>query len=996
MKLEVTTLRKVSPLLDEALDLEGAQREEWFVRLEKDNPALAPILRDLLKDQASAETNDFLELGPQFTTPNQGAHVADFKPDDAVGPYRLIRELGVGGMGEVWLAERSDGALKRSVALKLPMLSLRRSILVQRFQRERDILAPLNHPHIARLYDAGVSDKGQPFLSLEYVDGESLNAWCDKYRLNVKARINLFLQVLSAVQYAHGQLVVHRDLKPSNILVTSDGEVKLLDFGIAKLIRDGEAKETELTRVGGRALTPQYASPEQILGLPIGIASDVYSLGVVLYELLTGTLPYKFKRESRVSLEEAILNAAIPRPSQADIGLEHATARGCTARKLTTALKGDLDTIILKALKTNAAERYASAQMFAEDLRRHLSGKAVSAQPDSTWYRTRKFVFRNWLAVGAATSVFVALLVGFGVALWQAQVARNEARTAQSVQTFLSDIFQANSSNQTDPKKARETTARELLDVGASKIDTSLKDAPEARAEVLRTISNIYYELGLNEKAAQLSEQRLQLLRTLRGPDHLDVADELAQLSTTIQSSNRAKERGPFLLEALRILELHPGHEPIKRLYVLRQLAVLEYDSRNPVAIDHARQSLAIAESIGSPTELIATLIVLGRIETSRDDIINAENTFKRAQDLARANPDTDRRQLILLIAHLGDAQFSLGKIGLAEQSFREGLERAFKISGENHIDAVQMEYRLGQVLFESARTDQGLELMRSAHARVVRVKGMGDTSFLPVVQGAEGVLLTRLGDIDGGLALLDSGLDLMGPNSKGRKYANMLLGRAGVLFELGRTVDGQADLLHFDQVIREGAIANREEAEARSLLEVRALANEGRLADARGALAKVGRIVGDERQSFSDWSRFLDWGDLALALGDPQTAMAVAERVLKQISSDPEPKFLTLREARAAELAGRSSLAMGNPAAAQPKLRRAALLAESHLDLRRSPVLAEIYVANGEVDLALGKIDSSRHWMAKAEAIHGTHSQLGDQYKVPLHALKASLKKRL
>jgi WD40 repeat protein/serine/threonine protein kinase len=424
---------RYSQLLDESIDMEPAQRREWLSTLELRDPAWAAYLQHLFaslqaREHSLLETHDGL-----------ARHLASVSQDDVLigrqfGPYRVLSLLGHGGMGSVWLAERADGLFTRQVALKLVHPALISRVITERSVREREILASLNHPNIARLLDAGSSHDGQPFLALEYIAGEPLTTYCDVHRLSIRERLQLFKQVLSAVQYAHGHLVIHRDLKPSNILVTEGGHVYLLDFGIAKLLTDGEAKETELTRLGGRALTPDYAAPEQITGAPITTAADVYSLGVMLYELLLGERPYQLKRETRGALEEAILQADPVVPSRTTPAESAATARATTPRKLLESLEGDLDTIVVKALKKSPAERYQTAESFSEDIDRFLRGDIVLARPDSMTYRAVKFVQRHRAGIGVASILIISLVAGLAATSYEARVAarqRDEALAAK-------------------------------------------------------------------------------------------------------------------------------------------------------------------------------------------------------------------------------------------------------------------------------------------------------------------------------------------------------------------------------------------------------------------------------------------------------------------------------------------------------------------------------------------------------------------------------------
>jgi WD40 repeat protein/serine/threonine protein kinase len=416
-------------LLDESLDLGPAEQETWLARLESTEPELAPLLRKLLTAQDRMAAQGFLETLSPLSEPSPAA-----EPEligKQLGPYRIVSLLGHGGMGSVWLAERADGLFNRQVALKLIRSSLTGRVMAERFSREREILASLSHPNIARLFDAGFAADGQPYLALEYIPGIPLKTYCDEHRLTVNARLELFRQVLAAVQYAHARLVIHRDLKPSNILVTEDGQVHLLDFGIAKLLPEGAAQETELTRLGGLAMTPDYAAPEQVTGAPVTIAADIYSLGVMLYELCSGERPYHLPRDTRGALEEAILNSEPVPFSRGNMSPSAAANRGTTPRKLAKALGGDLETIVAKSLKKLPAERYPTAIAFSDDLGRFLRGDVVTAQRDSLGYRTVKYVRRNRLGLGIAALLVLAL----AITSYEARIAAKQRDAALDAQS---------------------------------------------------------------------------------------------------------------------------------------------------------------------------------------------------------------------------------------------------------------------------------------------------------------------------------------------------------------------------------------------------------------------------------------------------------------------------------------------------------------------------------------------------------------------------------
>lgn len=518
----------VSALFDEALSLPVAERDGFVNSLNGPRAAHCESLRKLLACAARAETDGFLEELPKLEPSVRSTEMAQLTAGKVVGTYRLLSELGVGGMGAVWLAERADRALKRKVALKLPHFTWAPG-LAERMARERDILASLEHPHIARLYDAGLDDQGRPYLALEYVEGQPIDAYARAKALSVRDRLGLILQVASAVAFAHSRLVVHRDLKPSNILVTADGQVRLLDFGIAKLMEGDRASETLLTRLAGRALTLDYASPEQIRGQPISTASDVYSLGVVAYELLAAARPYKLKRGSAAELEEAIANVDSPKASEA--------ASDPTAKRQ---LKGDLDAILNKALKKDPAERYPTVDALAEDVRRYLAGQTVSAQPDSARYRLARFIARHRLAMaaaavtvaafglafgaGATALTILALLIGLAAALWQArravakaELARLEAGRLNAVTTFMFDTFSRIAAQRNVASEHLGDQMAAAIAIELSALETRRSGDPSGLAEVFGGAAVLYNYLQRPEDVQTAALQELRYATKANG-----------------------------------------------------------------------------------------------------------------------------------------------------------------------------------------------------------------------------------------------------------------------------------------------------------------------------------------------------------------------------------------------------------------------------------------------------------------------------------------------
>jgi serine/threonine protein kinase/TolB-like protein len=462
----------MSALLDASLPLDAAGRQTWLGQLAPHDQDLEPALRKaLLTAGGQVPSSEYLDALPDIAPWIGSASACAVKPRDRVGAYRVIRELGSGGMAEVWLAERADDSFSREVALKLPKQIWQRQDLAQRFERERNILAGLEHPHIARLYDAGFTGEGLPYLALEYVPGLPLTDWCNERAMGVRERLQLFLQVLDAVQYAHERQVIHRDLKPSNILVTAAAKVMLLDFGVAKMLTDDKAMRTQITEIHGLAMTPAYASPELLQGGDLTAQTDIYSLGVLLYELLTGNRPYELKAQASIAqLEQAIVTTQITPPSRKVSG-DGALARATTPEKLTRRLRGDLDAIVMRALAKTPLERYPSASAFADDIQRHLAGQTIEARPNHFFYRLGKFIRRHRRGTALATAVAVLAFVTTCFVLLQppSQYPTAVGNNTLAAQTGVSDksiavLAFADMSEKHDQEYFSDGLSEELID----------------------------------------------------------------------------------------------------------------------------------------------------------------------------------------------------------------------------------------------------------------------------------------------------------------------------------------------------------------------------------------------------------------------------------------------------------------------------------------------------------------------------------------------------
>jgi eukaryotic-like serine/threonine-protein kinase len=760
LKISAHDWQQAFKLLDAALEIPPADRAAWLKNLGPEHAHLQSALAELLEQHAVLETESFLQSLPTFTNVDKlsgdaasstlsgsSGRPGELRADISIGPYRLIRELGVGGMGAVWLAERSDGSLKRTVALKLPHAGPFQRQLAERFDRERDILAALTHPNIARLYDAGAGSTGQPYLALEYVEGLPLTEYCASKNLDVRERLALFGQVLSAVQYAHNNLVLHRDLKPSNILVTPAGVVSLLDFGIAKFMTGAETSETALTELTGRAMTPDYASPEQIAGAPISTSSDVYSLGVVLYELLSGSRPYKLKRGTRGELEDAILAVDAIRPSQMmrqRTGV-HDTVMFKTAKQL----EGDLDIVCLKALKKKPEERYATVAAFANDITRWLNGYPIETRSDGSWYVVRKYLARHRNVVALSALAIFAMVAGTITSVIQAQRASAEARVAReqsaralAVEQFLSGLFNANSVDQADPEAARRVTAPELLDRGAARIDKALVDFPTAKADVLATLANMYVHLGDWKKAAELNAARLPLIEKSFGKRSIEYAQALVDAADKLKGTLRNDEGVlAYTTEAKTILDDLKQEKTLLFAELLRMESIIWRRRDLDIAVDTAARAVEIIRpfvgllvplkdapvTLDSPENQARNIAKrfgtalgdLGMTYTQRGNFIEADEALTEAVKVLSQTRGSENFDAAWVVMLKGSIDVMRGNFVEAEPRLREGTRNVLRTGGLQQPASVYAEGVLAWFLHMTGRREEGKNLISAARARI-------------------------------------------------------------------------------------------------------------------------------------------------------------------------------------------------------------------------------------------------------------------------------------
>jgi len=810
---------RFSARLDEMLALPEGEREAWLARLPATEADLRDGLAEVLQGLPGAG-GAFLDSLPAVTATDT---TRSGEPGAVVGPYRLRRELGRGGMGVVWLAQRADGAFAREVALKLPHAHLLAGALRERFDRERDILAALDHPHIARFYDAGLAADGQPYLALEAVDGRPITDWCRERALPLAARLALFAQVADAVSHAHGQFIAHRDLKPANVLVTTEGQVKLLDFGIAKLLAadegDGATTDsTALTRAQGLLATPRYAAPEQLAGGPVSVATDVYALGLMLYELLTDQPP-------------PAPGEPLPTPSR--------VVTDAARRK---ALRGDLDAIVDRALQPRPQDRYASVAALADDLQRHAAHRPIQARHLSTWQLTWRYVRRHRAPVAMGTALVLALLAGSAGVAWQAHEARAQARRAEAVKGFVLGIFNAVDPRRPSDQPRGQITARQLMDLATERIDRDFEHDPALRIELLGVVANVYGYLAEDDRYEVLHRRQMALAEKYLGvtdpvyiqgllvdaygdifslrPDAAKAT--LARLDDLIRRAglDASEQRAAWWMAQSEVLRGVPGaHE--QRIQALER-AIGLYRRHAPQSEDYP-----------------AALANLGNVHNAREAWPQAQALYEQALAVPLA-PGASEENLSVIHTNLALSLMEQGQVQAALRHFETATAQALSTYGPNHSNHFHAVGNHARWLHRLGERRRALALFES----------------LPTPPGSDGPGDDTAREYRGAALLMDGRPDLALPILRGvqKSYA--------------AHVNREADQRRLDGLLGTALAQTGDAAAARRHLAAALQASEAHDAPGSAALAAA-----RER-----WARFL------LDQGDPP-AQAEAERLLRQIA---------------------------------------------------------------------------------------------------------------
>lgn len=776
---------ELEKLFDQAVSLAGTEREEFIARHCPD-PALRHELEMLLDSDQGSGT--FLQ-GAVMDAASSVLKDLEFSPGRRLGRYRVLSVIGHGGMGLVYLAERADGKFEQRVALKVLPAGPGQPFVAEQLQRECRILASLEHPNIARVLDADVTENGLPYFVMEYVDGQPIDRYCDEHKLSVRDRLRLLLPVCDAVHFAHQKLIVHRDLKPDNILVTRQGVPKLLDFGIAKVL-NGVPVSPQNTAT--RFMTPEYASPEQALGDPVTTATDIYSLGGVLYKLLTGKSPHQLADKSPLEMARAISDAEVRKPSE-----------------FRRELAGDADSILLMALQQEPQRRYRSADQFAADLQSLLEKKPVMARPDTVWYRTRKYVRRHFLAVGMSAAI-VLLLAAFsvleGIQLRQTRSERDRANRERDLATRITS-FMTGMFKMSDPSEARgnSITAREVLDKASKDISKEMAHDPEEQAEMMDVMGRVYYGLGLYKEAEPLLTQAVDIRSRVLGAEHPDTVASMAELARVLGMGGRVPEEEKLQRQVLDIRRRRLGPSNLATITAISQLAnTLSAEGRLAEADPLAREVVDLRRrSQGSDSPITMDAVKYLALTLTREGkYAEAEALDRQVLDFNRRTEGANHPDVFLSSTRLASVLLHEGRYAEAESMLRESLDTSSRVLGPHHPFATTTKSLLAGLLEDTGRYPEAEELLREVLATRRWLAGAENSSTLNATYNL-GQLLTNEGRCAEGEQLLRRTIEV-GKRALGETHPLVLITMA----ELGATLDCEGHASAAAKVEREAMAA--------------------------------------------------------------------------------------------------------------------------------------------------------------------------------------------
>ena len=901
--------QRVSDLFEQAIEIAPQDRARWLDENCGDDAALRAELERLLR--ADAKAAQFMETPPPLVAHAVAATTTTSAPVEmpqAFGVWRVLRSLGEGGMGTVWLAERSDGEFEQRVAIK--QLAWPTPGLLQRFRQERQILARLEHPNIARLIDGGVDASGAPYLVMEYVEGQPITEYVRTRALDLRARLDLFQRVCDGVQYAHQNLIVHRDLKPSNIFVTTDGLPKLLDFGIAKVLATTD--EAAQTQTAARMLTPDYAAPEQFSGGAITTATDVYALGVVLYELLADVRPRRAQAGPTHAMTE-------PLPPSAAI--DRTTGNANTRRR---ALRGDLDRIALKALAPEPQQRYSSAEALASDIGRYLSGRPITARGDSAWYRFRKYARRNRYVLAAATIAFAVCLAATFVSLHQANVARDEAQRANAVRQFMVGVFQQANP---DENKGKPISAHQLLELGEQQSQRLFVDRPALAADVDALLSELYSNLDDGGRASILHARALALSNDSRVPD--DVRGRVLTSMANMVVEGNYDASVAQARQALTLLEADPKRnaQDIAKAHGIigRNLVVL---GDNDSALALLRKTLPQDEALlGNRNEMVGLeWEYLSRALRERKRYDEAAAAIAKAQAIFGHTYRPDSNRVAHLFYEAGDLYSAKGDYARAEAAYRKVLTVYLDSLGPKHTDVSWVRNDLLGAIESSGRYVEALP-QRLAMLKEFDVAD-GAAQFLKNTQYANaGIDYRELGRFDEARPMLEQALTST-EQSEGTRSTRTLSMRR----DLGLVLQLQGAYAQSDAVLGEALAVSLEHGSDTSHLSCelrRSLGQnmrlEHRYAEAIEQLQALTRDACMPSESETDNWRpqvLADLSEAQLDAGDVASANSTADLAMRYARKSFPLRYYKLGMPLFAQ--ARARLAIGKPAEAEPLLREA------------------------------------------------------------------------